>query len=280
MQHQPTDPSPRRRRRLGLFTGVMTASLLGVATVAAQSPSPETDSPTGARPVPVMRPHLLPGRPGRQPIGDQRAGGRWRFGDRAPGGGIERGGRSTDRAGRRQMPSQRPAVTVAAIAGPVMSLTTADGWTRDVDTTGVTITRNGGGITLADVHVGDAIRLGQTRNDDGTWTVNRIDVQLAVTFGTVASVADDSFTATEPDGASVTVRVTATTRWVSRRGQVAGITSLTVGSPVAAKGVRAADGSIDAIVVGVGSPVSATPSGPPAAPPVPAASPSPGASSS
>jgi hypothetical protein len=162
----------------------------------------------------------------------------------------------------------RSSVTVSAITAPVIALTTDDGWTRDVDTTGVTITRNGQTITLADVHVGDDIRLGQTRNADGTWTVTQVEVLLGVVQGAVASVGTDSFTVTEADNSVVTVNVSDTTRWMARRGNTAGLTSLTVGATVVAEGVRAADGSIDAIAVGVRGAA-------PMQPTVPSASPSP-----
>ena len=160
----------------------------------------------------------------------------------------------------------RSSVTVSAIAAPVITLATDDGWTRDIDTTGITITRLGQDITVADVHVGDEIRLGQTRNADGTWTVNQLEVLLAGVQGTVASVAADGFTVTTADEGVVTVRVADTTRWIARRGTSAGLDSLAVGAMVIAEGVRAADGSIDAIVVGVRGSAPAQPTTPSASP--------------
>ncbi len=192
------------------------------------------------------RAHHRRRRRGTHPAGVQAATGRWRLrttgrtrsrwpwamagapdmaddgmGGQGFGRGFGRGGSCRSAQARRArcsgaMRSRRS--RVSAIAAPVISLTTDDGWTRDVDTTGVTITRNGQTITLADVHVGDDIRLGQTRNADGTWTVTQLEVLLAVVQGTVASVGTDSFTVTEADGSVVTVRVADTTRWVARRG--------------------------------------------------------------
>jgi hypothetical protein len=195
------------------------------------------------------------------------------MGEPGAGKGGLRGGTPFERGIRQMGRSIRPAITVSAITSPMITVVTDDGWSRDVDTTGVSITRNGATITLDDVHVGDAVRLGQTRNEDGAWTINSISVQLALVQGTVASVDTDSFTITDADGAPVVVRVSDTTRWVARRGTAAGLSSLTVGSTVVVEGVRAADGSIDAMAVGVrgiqpsvpGSPVTPTPSSSPVA---------------
>ena len=283
MQSQrPDHPS---RRRIGIVTGVLAASLLGAGAVAAQSPSPSpaasasTGTPTtpskgdqrhmpagGRAGGPWTRAAPAWGAPGQgRPMGQWRAprataarvvsgqGGQGGHGLRTRawvaawvGADLPQGP-----GGRMLRRAARSSVTVSAIAAPVITLTTDDGWTRDIDTTGITITRLGQDITLADVHVGDDIRLGQTRNADGTWTVNQLEVLLAGVQGAVASVAADSFTVTAPDDSVVTVRVADTTRWIARRGTSAGLDSLTVGAMVIAEGVRAADGSIDAIAVGV-----------------------------
>jgi hypothetical protein len=288
---QPQRPDHSSRRRISLVSGVLAASLLGAGAVAAQSPStnPTPSGSPGTPSTPSMGNHQRPmgggpvyrdgrgyGRPGAGPVpggprvGGPGIGGRPGMGGPGLGRGFGRGDLPRGPGGpvlRRGAPS---AISVSAITAPVISLTTDDGWTRDVDTTGVTITRNGQTITLADIHVGDDIRLGQTRNADGTWTITRIDIELAVVQGTVASVGTDSFTVTETDGSVVTVHVADTTRWLARRGNTAGLSSLAVGAAVVAEGVRAADGSIDAIAVGVRGTA-------PSVPVVPSVSPSPAA---
>ena len=110
------------------------------------------------------------------------------------------------------------------------------------------------------------MRLGQTRNADGTWTVTQIDVQLPVVWGTVASVGTDTFTVTQADGSVATVNVLDTTRWMARRGAAAGLSELAVGANVVAQGVRTADGSIDAIAVAVQGTMPATPVSPSVSP--------------
>ena len=98
-------------------------------------------------------------------------------------------------------------ITVESVDGATLNLVTADGWRRSVDTTGVTITRDGDEITVADIAVGDTVRIRQTRADDGSWTVRVIGVVLPVVTGEVGEVGADSFTIVQGDGTTVTVRV-------------------------------------------------------------------------
>jgi len=292
-------PDHVSRRRIGIVSGVIAASLLGAGAVAAQSPSPSPASGgsagTPSTPSTGMQHPMGVGRGGQGWMngggrGYGRPGGQPGMGGRQGpnmGGQPGMGGRQGPNMGGqpgmggRQGPNMggqpgmggpmlrragRADIAVSAITAPVITLTTDDGWTRDVDTTGVTITRNGQTITLADVAVGDDVRLGQTRNADGTWTVTQIDVQLPVVWGTVASVGTDSFTVTQADGSVATVNVLDTTRWMARRGAASGLSDLAVGANVVAQGVRTADGSIDAIAVALQGAVSATPASPSVSP--------------
>ena len=274
---QPERPDHSSRRRVGIVSGVIAASLFGAGAVAAQSPSPvpaATPMPTSGTYQGPMGNGWGPGMGGRQGMGGPGMGGRQGMGGPGMGGqqgngwgpGMGRGDLPGSQGGAQLRRGARSTITVSAITAPVLSLATDDGWTRDVDTTGVPITRNGQTIALADVHVGDDIRLGETRNADGTWTVNQIEVMLAVVQGTVASVGTDSFTVTQADTSVVTVNVSDTTRWMARRGNAAGLGSLAVGTGVVAEGVRAADGSIDAIAVGVRGVAPNTPVTPSASP--------------
>jgi Domain of unknown function (DUF5666) len=145
--------------------------------------------------------------------------------------------------------------TVSAIEGSELTLMSPDGWTRDVDTSAIAITRGSTPITVADVRVGDRVRVASQRGADGTWTVSRIQVLLSVVRGTVASVDAGSFRVTTGDGASVTVRVAADTTWLTGCRGPSGLGTLEVGSLAAARGVAAADGSIDASLVTVVAPL-------------------------
>lgn len=276
--------SPSRRARTGIATSVIVATVLGAGAVSAQSPSasplPGASAPAPTSPQqpdsgkrPRLRVFVERHWGGRQEAAERRGpGDRQGVGERGFRRGFGRGDMPMVDGRRLTRRLGRPAITVTAITAPTVSLATDDGWLRDIDTTGVEITRNGQAITLGDISVGDAIRLAQTRNADGTWTVTRMDVQLAVTEGTVASVDATGFGVTQADGSVVTVGVSDTTRWVARRGSAGSLSDLVVGTPVIAKGIRGPDGSINAIAVGVGR----TPSTAPVTPdvsPAPAATP-------
>lgn len=137
--------------------------------------------------------------------------------------------------------------TVSGIDGPSLTLMTADGWTRTVDTTGVPITRGDATIGVADVRVGDTVGVAQRRADDGTWQVSAIRVRLTVVRGTIAAVAADGFTLTTRAATSTTVRVSDATSWGCRL--AGGLATLEVGDSVVARGVAATDGSLDATAV-------------------------------
>lgn len=170
------------------------------------------------------------------------------------------------------------AATVSAVEGTGVTLVTADGWSRTVDTTAIPITRGGATISAADLRVDDRVRVAQRRAGDGSWQVTRLQVLLASVRGTVASVNGDGFEVTTPDGGSVSVRVSGTTRWVLGCA-IDPATPLEAGARVVVRGVRAADGSLEATQVAATGPARQRPARrgrsvqPPAASPAPSASP-------
>jgi hypothetical protein len=143
-------------------------------------------------------------------------------------------------------------IMIASIDGTSLNLTTPDGWSRTVDVAGVTITRDGTSITAADLAVGDTIRLSETANADGTWTVTGIEVVLPTVTGTVGQVGTDSFTITQGDGTTVAIHVGAGTTWSIPGSSAPGIGDLSAGETVAARGTLEADGSMDATQVVAG----------------------------
>ncbi|MBX3030097.1 MAG: hypothetical protein KF809_08040 [Chloroflexi bacterium] len=175
---------------------------------------------------------------------DRRTGRGWGIGPRQ---GVQRGG-------DRRVPGvpgdggvvivRTP--TVTAITGSVVTLTTPDGWTRDIDTTDVPITRGGIAITLADLTVGARVQVTQARAADGTWSVRGIVVALDTASGRVAATAPDGFTITLRNGTAQIVRVSDSTTWCTLRGRTSSLEALAVGAQVTVQGVRADDGAIDA----------------------------------
>ncbi|HEY3073119.1 MAG TPA: hypothetical protein VGJ46_09905, partial [Candidatus Limnocylindrales bacterium] len=70
-------------------------------------------------------------------------------------------------------------ITITSIDGSKISLKTVDGWTRTITITdSTTITKAGQKIALTDLNVGDTVRFQQTRQSDGSFTVESIEVVL------------------------------------------------------------------------------------------------------
>jgi hypothetical protein len=143
------------------------------------------------------------------------------------------------------------AATVDAIDGASVTLATADGWTKTIDVTSVPITRGGSPVTVAELAVGMRMRVAERRGDDGSWQVTRLAVVLTNARGSVASVGDDGFQLTTDGSASITVRTSDDTTWLSGCQPGGDLASLQVGAVVVVRGVAAEDGSIDATAVSV-----------------------------
>jgi hypothetical protein len=140
-------------------------------------------------------------------------------------------------------------IQITAVNGNNLSLATNDGWTRTVDDSSATVTRDGSASTAADLKVGDAIQLREQQNSDGTWTVTAINVVQPRVTGTVQSLDDTSITLSHLDGSTTVVHVSSTTTF-----QVIGVTNPTladikVGNVVEATGTLNNDGSLDATSV-------------------------------
>lgn len=237
-----------RARRPGARTATglaLAATMLTSVGVGAQSPAATTapDAPA-SQAQPVER----PGRDGHGGMGrgfDGRG-----MGQRGQGRGDMQG-----MGGRGQWfrdAARANAVTVTSVDGTSLALETADGWTRTIDTTGVALTRDGSTIALADVLVGERVRVVQTRNADGTYTVTGIEVQPTVVQGTVGTASADGFTIVGSDGTTTTVVVSAETTWSARGSTSVTIADATAGRDVAVSGALQADGSIAAAKVRLG----------------------------
>lgn len=140
-------------------------------------------------------------------------------------------------------------IEVTAVSGTSVSLRTEDGWTRTVTVTDdVTITEAGVEIEVGDIEVGDAVRLGQTRNDDGTWILTDIVVVVPTSAGTVTAVDADSITIRGRNGTTEEIATTPST--VYRLGPNTGTRAdLIVGAAIIAAGTEDADGDLTATTV-------------------------------
>jgi hypothetical protein len=142
-------------------------------------------------------------------------------------------------------------ISITAINGSNLSLKTDDGWTRTIDATGATVTEQGGSsLTVGDLKVGDHIAFRETRNADGTYTINAIVRIPAQAGGTVKTVTGDSATLTDPDGSTTTIRLTGTTTY-TLEGKAATKDDLKVGTRVHAVGTTDANGAFTATSVDI-----------------------------
>jgi hypothetical protein len=141
-------------------------------------------------------------------------------------------------------------ITITAVSGSNVSLKTDDGWTRTIAiTSSTTIIKGSATIAVGDLKVGDEVRLAQTRNADGTYTVTAIRVVLPQVAGTVTAKSGSNLTLLQRDGATITVHTSSATTY-----QVPGVTDpglddITVGMTVVAVGTTRTDGSLDAQTV-------------------------------
>ena len=142
-------------------------------------------------------------------------------------------------------------ITISAINGSSITLKTDDGWTRTVTVTdSVTLTKGGQEIAVAELAVGDEVRLSQTRNADGTYTVNGIAVVVPSVSGTVSDVSSTGFKVTTRDGSVWTITVNGTTEYRYGTGD-GSLSDVTNGTTVVVLGESAGDNALTALTVQV-----------------------------
>ena len=213
-----TGPAPLLR--IGLV-GAAAAALIAVGILAAAtsaSPSGIFAANPGAAASPVA------GVPG-----DHAGGlGGWDMGHR--GGGMGFGG-----------------ITVTSISGSSISLKTADGWTRTITVdSGTTYQKNGATAKPSDLKAGDEIQFSETRETNGTFSIDAISVIPPHTGGTVSAISGSSITVKLPDGSSATIKVGSTTTYDVAGNSSAKLSDLKAGMAVMATGTRNSDGSLSA----------------------------------
>jgi hypothetical protein len=142
-------------------------------------------------------------------------------------------------------------ITIKAISGSNVTLATDDGWTRTLAVTGsVEITKGGQAIQLSGLAVGDQVRFSQTRNADGTYTVEAIVVIVPSVRGTVSDASASGFKITTRDGSVWTIAVNGTTTY--KHGTGAGtLADVTNGTVALVQGNKTADNALTALTVRV-----------------------------
>ncbi|HEV8402281.1 MAG TPA: DUF5666 domain-containing protein [Candidatus Limnocylindrales bacterium] len=245
-------------RRLGILGGSAILLLIGVVAAMAASPAPSVTSGADASSPPdaTVAPGASAAPDASAPAGGHDRGPLPAFGlPLGPRGGFGGPGLGFGGFGLGQ-------ITITAIDGSDVSLKTDDGWTRTITVTSDTkITKAGKSITVADLAVGDHVRIAEDRASDGTYTVTAIIVVLPSVAGQVSAIDGDTITITQPGGTKATVHVSASTTY-----QVGGdpgkLSDITVGAFIVAEGSQRSDGSLDAAVVRAGFGGKIAPNGP------------------
>lgn len=143
-----------------------------------------------------------------------------------------------------------PGIKITAIDGARVTLQSANGWTRVIDTVGVSITRAGKAITVGDLRIGDRIAVGETRGSDGTYAVKSLALVLDRVEGKVSKIDATSITVSLRGTKTATVKTDASTVY-RRAGQTIARTSIRIGDRLTAVGTASADGSLQAAAVDV-----------------------------
>jgi hypothetical protein len=142
-------------------------------------------------------------------------------------------------------------ITIKAISGSNVTLATDDGWTRTIAiTSSIELTKGGQAIQLSGLAVGDQVRFSQSRNADGTYTVEAIAVVVPRVRGTVSDVSASGFKVTTRDGSVWTIAVNGTTTY--KHGTGAGtLADVTNGTVALVQGTKTADNALTALTVRV-----------------------------
>lgn len=146
-------------------------------------------------------------------------------------------------------------IEITAISGSRLTLETEDGWTRTITVdSGTTYTESGDEIALADLSIGDEIRFQQTREDDGTYTIDAVAVIPPHAGGTVTVIWGSTITVQRRDGTTASIKVTAATSYSVAGDDDAALADVEVGMFLVAEGTENSDGSLTATEVRAADP--------------------------
>lgn len=144
-------------------------------------------------------------------------------------------------------------IIITAISGNNISLQTGDGWTRTITVdSGTTYAKGGATIALADLKVGDQIGFRQTKETDGSYTIDKVAVILPHLGGLVTAIDGSTITVARRDGTTGTIKVTGDTTY-KVAGADATLADVKVGMVLMAEGTENSDGSLTAAAVRAGT---------------------------
>lgn len=144
-------------------------------------------------------------------------------------------------------------ITIKSISGSNVTLATDDGWTRTIAVTGsVALTKGGQTIQASGLAVGDQVRLDQTRNADGTYTVDGLAVIVPSVRGTVSGVSASGSKVTTRDGSVWTIAINGNTKYQYGTG-TGSVSDIKNGSVALVQGTTTGDNALTALTVRVGA---------------------------
>jgi hypothetical protein len=142
-------------------------------------------------------------------------------------------------------------ITIKAISGSNVTLATDDGWTRTIAVTStVKLTKGGQAIELSALKVGDQVRFSQTKNADGTYTVDQIAVVVPSVRGTVSDVSSTGFKVTTRDGSVWAIAINGSTKYQYGTGSGT-LADVKNGTVTLVQGTKTGDNAITALTVRV-----------------------------
>ncbi len=217
---------------IGLVAGI--AIVASVAVVAGTAPTSDGNT-AGAAPQASTAPKAS-GRP--QPFGLPSIGGIFGFGGGLPG----------------VAASPFGGVTIASIEGTRVDLKTADGWARNVTIdSSVKVTEAGRTMSAGDLKVGQAVRLQEKRNSDGTFTVTGLVIVTPSVVGQVTAKTLTTITIKRSDGTTQTIDVDSSTTYRVQGAATSNLAAITVGMTIVASGPQESNGALHAFTVQGGS---------------------------
>jgi hypothetical protein len=209
--------------------------LISAALTFAASPSPSAGTDNG---TPNVEPPFGNGPLGNGPLGNGPLGPR--------GGGF---GGLLDRLDDLKDRHGFGRITIAAIDGSNIALKTDDGWTRTIAVTSDTkITKGGQAIAVGDLRVGDQVRFRETRNADGTFTIQAINVVLPSVAGEVTAVNGDTFTVKSRSNVTWTITTNNATKYMLDGGD-GEKSDVKVGARVGVVGTQSGESALTATTV-------------------------------
>jgi hypothetical protein len=140
--------------------------------------------------------------------------------------------------------------TVSAVSAGSVTITQADGSSKTLTlTSATTYTQAGATVSQSALVVGVRISAQGTTDSAGNFTATAVTIPPSVVQGTVASKTATTIVVTTTAGKTVTVNVSASTKYWVRGVSSPTLADVAVGYRIAAEGTLNADGSLTATIV-------------------------------